>query len=671
MLSKFPASMKVFFTLLLVTGFLFTSIGASIAQDNPQDLTPDETVILDPEKIEMVNPYFSLLHLDNGITGAMINGPTKPPVGFENEGLVPEAVGTILASFPSYSYVYGSAAVSAAMIAGYYDRNGYPRMYEGPTDGGVMPLTDTSWLTWSDMMYTYPNNPLVASHQGIDGRTTKGSIDDYWYNYLSSSDPYFNNWTQHTWGTAVGDYMKTSQYNLYRNIDNNTWFFGYDDDTKLECSDMPNIDSSIGTLKISEVDGTYGRKLFYEARGYTVTDCYHQITDNQVDEGGFSLANFKAQIDAGKPVLINLAGHSIVGYGYDGTTIYIRNAWDSNPSNIYTMTWGGNYAGMEMWSVSIVNLLPTTSNVPVLKAPLGTITDKTPTYKFTPVKNATKYQFRTYKGTSTTPLYTIDVPSSACTSTLCSMTPTTALVLASYKWQARAYVGGAWKAWSATKGFTVAAPVSGFSSPFTDNANGWSKVYGTWSVAGGYYKSTGVAGNVASVVHVNDYPTLTYTVRAKRTTDDVVSHPSRIIIRGTTTPLGARNDWNSGYFFQWAGQYFNVWKVVNGTGTQLKVWTTNSAINVTGFNTIKVTAKGSALKFYINGTLVWSGTDSSLTTGKVGIAFYRDTNETTTFLVDYANLVTTVTASPEDEIVDESGISHPEWTDMNHAGPVE
>jgi len=81
------------------------------------------------------------------------------------------------------------------------------------------------------------------------------------------------------------------------------------------------------------------RKLFYEARGYTVTDCYNQKTDN--NGGGFTLNNFKAEIDAGHPVLLNLAGHSIVGYGYNGSTIYIRDTWDNDPSQTYTMPWGG------------------------------------------------------------------------------------------------------------------------------------------------------------------------------------------------------------------------------------------------------------------------------------------------------------------------------------------
>jgi len=50
--------------------------------------------------------------------------------------------------------------------------------------------------------------------------------------------------------------------------------------------------TSSGGHSLNWNDGTYGRKLFYEARGYTVTDCYNQKTDNNA--GGFTFAMYKA-----------------------------------------------------------------------------------------------------------------------------------------------------------------------------------------------------------------------------------------------------------------------------------------------------------------------------------------------------------------------------------------
>ena len=448
MYSKIPASLKVVFSLMLVAAFLFTGIGASAAQD----VTEGE--------VEVISPYFSIKHVGTvdgkELLRIGINGPKTPPVGYEQNNVIePVTAEGRLANFPSYSWVFGCSAVSGSMIAGYYDRLGFPKMYAGPTAGGVMPKTDTSWPTWSDGFDTYPNNPLIASKKGVDGRTSKGSIDDYWIKYGSTAnDPYITgSWTQHTWGTAIGDYMKTSQ-SYYNSSDGSTWFYNYGDNTKLTCAAMEGFTDD--GFYLSELDGTYGRKLFYEKRGYTVTDCYNQRTDNTA-AGGFSLAQYKAEINAGHPVFINIQGHSMVGYGYGtGTTIYIRDTWDSDPTNNFTMQWGGSYYGMEMYAVSIVKIKAPT--VPMLKLPANTITDKTPTFKFSPVWKATNYQFRVYKGTSTTPVYTLTVAPSACSTGWCVKTPATTLQLANYTWQARAYVGGVWKAWSAKKAFTIKAP---------------------------------------------------------------------------------------------------------------------------------------------------------------------------------------------------------------------
>lgn len=353
---------RILFTVLVVTVFIFTITGNlwsnAYAQDIPTDTPASEPIVTQTPLIEVVNPYFSIEHttLTDGttISGYIINGPRTPLSEYKAEraaSIMPIINAVILPDFPSYNWVFGCSAVSGAMIAGYFDRGAYPNMYIGPTNGGVMPITDTSWPIWSDGYQAYPNNPLVASHNGVDDRTSRGSIDDYWVSYQSTAnDPYITNgWIQHTWGTAIGDYMKTSQSAApYNNIDGSTKFYNYiSGSAKFTCSIME--DSGY-----DDKDGTYGRRLFYEARGYTVSDCYNQMTDNKFS-GGFSLANFQAEINAGYPVLLNLAGHSIVGYGFDGSTIYIRDTWDSNPGNTYTMPWGGSYEGMELLSVSIVH----------------------------------------------------------------------------------------------------------------------------------------------------------------------------------------------------------------------------------------------------------------------------------------------------------------------------
>jgi Leucine-rich repeat (LRR) protein len=348
-------SVLLFFTLLI---FIISNTMFSVVAAFEEETGPSKEKWSNSSYIDVINPYFSIEHstLDDGtdISAYIINGPPKPPPGYETErsaAMITIETSTTLPNFPSYSWVFGCSAVSGAIIAAYYDHNGYPNMYAGPTNNGLMPLTDTVWSNWIDINGAqYPNNPLVASHNGVDGRTSRGSIDNYWVAYQSTDpDPYIiNEWPEHAWSTAIGDFMKTSQ-SAYSNSDGSTRFYNYStSNQQLTCADME-------LNEIAHLDGTFGRKLFYEARGYTVTDCYNQQTDNQIN-GGFSFIDYQAEINSGHPVLINLSGHSVVGFGYSGDDILIRDTWDSNSNNIYTMPWGGSYHGMELNSVSIVRL---------------------------------------------------------------------------------------------------------------------------------------------------------------------------------------------------------------------------------------------------------------------------------------------------------------------------
>jgi hypothetical protein len=292
----------------------------------------------------------------DGIEACIISGPPQPPAGVERQSVsfpAPfSAAGVANLSVPAFNWFMGCSATSGAMIASYWDRNGFPNMYTGPANGGVMPMDNSSWPTWMDGAgTTYGQCPLTASHSGLDGRVTRGSIDDYWIQYNSGAeDPFVTNgWTEHTWGDAIGDYMKTSQH-AYENNDGSTAFYTFTSSaSQLTCSLMEGYG-------ISARDGTYGRKLFYQAKGYTVTDCYNQKTDNTI-AGGFSFAQFQAEINAGRPVMLNLEGHTIVGVGYDTSTnaVIIHDTWDYLD---HSMTWGASYAGMPLMSVSIVNLEP-------------------------------------------------------------------------------------------------------------------------------------------------------------------------------------------------------------------------------------------------------------------------------------------------------------------------
>jgi hypothetical protein len=98
-----------------------------------------------------------------------------------------------------------------------------------------------------------------------------------------------------------------------------------------------------------------------------------------------------------------------------------------------------------------------------------------------------------------------------------------------------------------------------------------------------------------------------------------------MIVRGTPTPLNAYADWYNGYYFGFDGYgFYQVGKMVNGYWTTIQPWTYTPHLNPGNWNTLRLIADGLNLYYYINGTLVWSGFDYSLSYGAVGFELGTD-----------------------------------------------
>ncbi len=100
-----------------------------------------------------------------------------------------------------------------------------------------------------------------------------------------------------------------------------------------------------------------------------------QNPDGGTFSSGFTWANYKAEIDAGRPVIIQLDGHTMLGYGYSGSnTVDIYDTWNSVGE---TMTWGGSYGGMAQWGVMALTLPePSTLALVAVSALVGLIAYK-------------------------------------------------------------------------------------------------------------------------------------------------------------------------------------------------------------------------------------------------------------------------------------------------------
>lgn len=280
---------------------------------------------------------------------SMSAGP-QAPAGVANHivDVVPQSA-VMLAEVPTSGWSYGCSATSAGMIFGYYDRIGYSNMYAGPANGGVAPLTNLGDVC-----------SIIATRQGFDGRSEPGHVDDYWVSSGSAGpDPWEGVRAEHTWGDCTADFMGTSQWKwdfigsdgvIDFNVDGSTALTWLSSATKLY-DYIPPASSGLPRTALC-----HGLRLFAESRGYEVLENYTQRIDT-LYTSGFSFNDFVSEIDSGRPVMLQLTKHSMVGVGYDATTqtVYVHDTWGDY---VGEMAWGGSYSDMALEAVTVLRLAP-------------------------------------------------------------------------------------------------------------------------------------------------------------------------------------------------------------------------------------------------------------------------------------------------------------------------
>lgn len=255
----------------------------------------------------------------------------------------------LLSGVPVAMWWYGCSATSAGMMMGYYDANGYSNMYNGTIVGQM----DGAELD------------LIANAE---------HIADYWVAYGSgAADPWTSGGSDHAWDQCTADFMGTNQlkwdYSPFpagddvndTNTDGSTTFLFWSDGSPTY--DL-NPDSELGTTFGSpDIEGCSGLRMFVESRGYNVAFAggewqnFSQYIDTQGLDYGFSYADYKAEIDAGRPVLIHVEDHTMLGWGYndDDDQVIFYDTWDTDP---HSMGWGGSHGGLAHYGVTVLRLDP-------------------------------------------------------------------------------------------------------------------------------------------------------------------------------------------------------------------------------------------------------------------------------------------------------------------------
>ena len=181
-----------------------------------------------------------------------------------------------------------------------------------------------------------------------------------------------------------------------------------------------------------------------------------------------------------------------------------------------------------------------------------------------------------------------------------------------------------------TVGLDSSSPVGGcnpFSENFNDDvADNWvTDGSDTWDVIFGAYCMEGSrpAINIARWTYYNsDSSDFTYQARVRKTSGSTSSSMG-LYFRSSDGSIT-----NNAYIFHInANGSYKYCKYVNGNFVYLSGWISSSAINagLDVWNTLKVVAQGTNFDLYCNGTLLTSFTDTSHSTGKVGLKAYDET----------------------------------------------
>lgn len=241
---------------------------------------------------------------------------------------------------PDYEWWYGCSPTAAGMLIGYYDINGYG----GETYRNLVPGAVAEYSTFpsTEGLWEYSVQHTIASQRHVS--------DFYSGGYLVIGDDVPGAPTGAL--DSLADFMGTSQ-DVFGNENGATAFWFYTDGSRLSVADLYNE-------QVYENSGAYGIFEFLRWTGYGDTNpqnvdyIYNQYVDTLGQPYGFSLADYIAEISAGRVVLIHLVNHTMLGYGYDAGTGELLVHDTANPGE-NRMHWGGYYGFVQI-GVTVVNL---------------------------------------------------------------------------------------------------------------------------------------------------------------------------------------------------------------------------------------------------------------------------------------------------------------------------
>jgi hypothetical protein len=244
--------------------------------------------------------------------------------------------GGVLPDAPAYDWYYGCSPTSAGMMMGYYDIHGYSGLsYGNLVRGGTAELS-----TWSPA-----GSPLADKTIASDGYIKDFYSSDFGDRGASKYGVSGDDIATSRSPDSLADFMGTSQ-DAAGNPNGSTTFYYWTNGAPFTAQDAANY--GVGSR-----DGMYGLWEYVNYAGYAdpMTNFYTQCIYGPSTPAGFTFSDYEKVIDAGGVVMIQVAGHSMFGYGYGpGNSVYVNDTWSPG---VHTMQWGGSYANLSQWGVTV------------------------------------------------------------------------------------------------------------------------------------------------------------------------------------------------------------------------------------------------------------------------------------------------------------------------------
>ena len=279
-------------------------------------------------------------------------------------------------TMPEAEYMYGCTPTAVGMILGYYDLYGYRGAdFSDLIDGDVdLKSRGTDGNAYDMDAFDTVLGRAIATEDYVYRFFSRGDLDvitgnkagSYWTTSVEEELEYsFANGGEgpemrtDVWN-CIADYLGTGQ--IWRGNDNLSTSI-----SQSTLEDILNYNMNInyvinGIQRLVDWRFTsmlYGLHLYVENKGYSLD---RKISGTYVVDaagGDFTFEDYKAEIDAGRPVLISIEGHSMVGYGYNPETNEI--IFDDCYNADQRMAWDGKYYYSDMYlplqSITVIGLM--------------------------------------------------------------------------------------------------------------------------------------------------------------------------------------------------------------------------------------------------------------------------------------------------------------------------